>query len=682
MIRVFTDEFGLILSAVVFLLWWSAAVSWWMAYRPSSSPWILTTLGFNLAMVGMVLIFMAIRIAGGSHATAMISIVTVPIAAWFVWLFRQRWKVAERHVPSQNDRKTAMAFVALVAVYFIIVSPLLFANGFDGQGNLRLYGEFKTEVLQHISMSQSLNHFPVPHSLQSFSNTLGFYHFFPNVFLHILLETSGGTHPVPVYNFFTAILLFGLALNSFAAAFTLWNRRSVAWIAAALSLFCYDISSLVLWIRGLLRDHTWFFGTFQPELLSAWTPILTQFQLFTNPSYLFSSVLLLGCIVMTHEWKRSGGRLLILLTALSWAFLFKAKITAFLMGVGGLLLWSIAGMMRRDYNGFKLFGLTMLFAAPVFWMSLGHAKNTAEFSNWYFPANFALRSHFLDAKAHEVIVSRGFVPDAGSMLKLGLAAVIYYVGLGGWRWIIFFRKGILPSLVRHFRQQSVHALAASITAAGVAAFVLISNGVARYDSMWFYLTAIFILNVFAAERLRFLTLKPQNWKTLPFHVAAGILVFFSTLTFLIPAVSGRWLDPVVISRPTVEALEFLRQVDGDPRIATHYYHMDPLLEDDESSLITAFTGKRVVCEGIRQDHHFRSGDPDFRNRVVQTRADMDSLFLIGDRRVATRIIERYQIDMIYLQNSDTLSTLQPMFFPVLFQNADITILSTATLEQP
>lgn len=672
------NGYGLFLSAFVFLNWWLAILLWWLVWRPSSSRWVALTLGFNLTSAGIVLFFMGIRILGGSSSLAIISVIGAPVLAELLWIIRKTWTRILWRPLSRDAVKGFATFIGLTGLYFIVLSHLLLKNGFDGDGNLRLFGEFKTEVLQHVSMSQSLNHFIVPHSLQSFANPLGFYHFFPNVFLHVIMETSGGTHPVVVYNFFTAILLFGISLNVFTLTFLLWNRQKTALIAVALSLFCYDISSLVLWIRGLWRDHTLFFGAFEPEMLSAWTPILTQFQLLTNPSYLFSSVHLLGCIILTHEWKKSGGRWMMLVTAVSWAFLLKAKVTAFLMGIAGLFVWSIAGVLtRRDLGGLRLTGLVLLLTAPVFWMSLGHSKNSAEFSNWYFPANFALRANWIDARTHEEILSQGYPSNGNSLFKLLGAAACYYAGLVGFRWIVLLRRKPLQHIVLHLSRQSVHALAVCIALAGMAAFVLIANGVARYDSMWFYLTGLFILNTFAAERIEHVFKAAHGIATWPVRIITGILVVFSFLSFFIPAIAARWRDPVTINQPTVDALQFIKALPGNLVIATHYYHIDPSRKEDESSLITALTGKRVVCEGIQQDHHFRSGDPDFRTRVSEVRNDMDSLFFTKNRETALRITDDYHIDLIYLQNNDSVTSLRTMNFPVLFQNSEITIFNVS-----
>jgi hypothetical protein len=586
------------------------------------------------------------------------------------------WKRMAEFQVRRLEMKAVFFPAVLLLMYAVISLVYLASNGFDAKGGLILHDQYASEVVGHMSISQSLFYQSFPSSMHALANDLSFYHWLPNQLLHIFLAAGDGSNPTWTYNFvFYPVLTILLVVNVYSLSRTLWPSVAVALTAVILSLFCYDLSALVLWFRGVVREATLAFGTFQPDTLSAWSPTITQFQIFTNPSYMFSSAALLGSILVTLQWLRLRHVLLLIIACLSWTLLIKIKITAYLMGVGGLIVWGIIRSWRhRDHRTTMLALGVIVASVPLILMSGGHPKNSSEFSKWFFPLNFALRANMIDTPIYEEIRLKGYTTEPRDMLKFLLAMMVYYSGLLGARMVVFLRRRPLQKMLTALGDSS-HGLLVWTFAAGFGAFVFIVNGVAKYDSMWFYLTGVFILNLYMAERLvHIFRLKTSLMLTIVKNVCA-VLVVASALSFLIPALRQSWIRPYRISKEKLEALHWLRAQTSTGLVATRYYHLDPERQDDENNILTAFTGKRVVCEGIGQDFHYRTGNPDFRQQIQYLRKDTEIIYRTSDPDSLRSMLDRYEIRFIYLEQPDILHVPIEDPLKVVFQNAEITIIA-------
>lgn len=618
----------------------------------------ILSLTMTFAVIGYELLYFIIRILTESISFGIISMYTIPVILIFILVRHAGVRTIYTALQDFNSHFTLQKIKApllVLGLYAMVASIYLFKNGIDENGNLIAYNLFGTEVINHLSLVSQLDYNIFPRSLQFITADNSFYHYFSNLFIHIMSKSAA--HPnnfILFVYFFVPLLLFMLTVSVYALTKEIWKSRRIAWISVVLSLLVYDTSALVLWIRGFVYDRSLLFGANLPEILSVWTPIITQFQLFHNPSYLFSTVLFLGTLVLTKIYfeMEIPSKTFYAFTVLSWVFLIKAKITAFLVGLAGLSVLALLKIIfKKDKRGLTLLAGVFLLSIPFLFMAVGQGANGIIFSNWFFPANFAKRWHFINDRAWTEIKESGFLAGTKDLFMFSLAFISYYAGLMGLRMAFFFRKYNFMSFKLLWTEPGIHMMLISMIGAGFTAFVLFSASVSKHDTMWFYLLILFLLNLYTAERLNAL----YESKRKGIWIVKGLvfsLIFFSTLSFVIPALQEPH-NKVVISQDMMVSYSLIKGSPNDEKRTLSQYHFSVRDKDEQNFQLSAFTGKKVVSEGLDYTVEFRLKDPQRQEAINEVRQDIAAFYKTASCDTAISLIKKYNVGFIYLISPDT-----------------------------
>ncbi len=543
-------------------------------------------------------------------------------------------------------------FAALFSLYLLFVGLYIHANFHQEGRGLSIGNLFATEILWHASLVSQLDQATLPSTLQFYPTSFASYHFFPDLFVYILSRVVVFNQPLYIFVYvFLPIVLTAFALNTYALASRLWNSK-VGLVAVFIMLFCYDSTSLILWGKGLIREHTLFFGSYLPDTQSFWTPILTQFQIFHNPSIVLSSALILNAFLLTYLYFESKKASWLILSALAWIFLAKVKITTFLIGITGLAITAVLrALFRREWHGLKLLFVIIFASLPVLWLCVAGTGNIngAILSNFFFINNFAVRTGFISRTASDYIREFGHPGDAWTALRFFLAFCFYFVGILGFRLIALCYRGYFERCVNLIRNINFHGMLIFTILAGFLVFTIFGAKIAMYDTLWFFMSALFILNLYTADRIVYLFSLKEYF---PFKLIVGVLVFFSVLSFIIPALRGNRYQGILLSSSQLGAFESIRHTPDQGRIMTRHY--DLIKDGDERNfLLTAFTSKPVVAEGIDYTVEWRLQDSVFINKTRQLRSEIDEVFQTPDAEKAKKWLDQFNISFVYLQ-SDTL----------------------------
>jgi len=547
-----------------------------------------------------------------------------------------------------------VVFVSLLGVYFIILLPYLFSNGYDANGNLHLYDLFSTEVLWHLSISNSFNYDALPKTLHYYETDISSYHFFPNLFLHIFEKLSfcDDLFVLFIY-FFVPVLLVILAINIYAFSKIIWKKSSIAFIAVFISLFCYDFSALILWVRAILLEKDFLFGSSWPNYTSVWTPVITHFQLFHNPSFLFSTSLFCGTSIITFLYFKFKNIFWLLLTIAAWIFLIKAKITAFLIGFSALFVFILLKIFtEKQYRELILLVSIIILSYPIMHMSTDQKKNSVEFSSWFFPANFAERIHLISDQEHGQINNNGFADNINANLRFLLAFIIYFVGLLNIRLLIFFDYYIIRKVINWYRQKDIHIFLFAACVSGFSAFIFIVNGLSKYDSLWFFLLTIYILNIYLAKWL-YNVISQKNYYKKILTWVTFVLVISTMGAFIIPSIRAYPRNEIKLSPSLVEFYKTIKSFENNNCIMSKYFDLYDLT-DEKNQFLVALTGKKVVSEGVGYVFEYREKNQAFLSNLNIIRNDINTFYNTTNSDTAETIINKYNITLVILKKPDYL----------------------------
>ncbi len=543
--------------------------------------------------------------------------------------------------------------ISVLIVFFLVLAPYLFRNGYDSAGNLHLFDLFASEVTLHLSIVSQLNHSIFPKSLEVVPNDWSSYHYFSNVFINMFsnFPFSVPTHELYVF-FFDPLMLIVLAVNAYGLTLVLTGRQPIALFSTFLSLFVYDLSALIFWLRGLLIEKTLAFGSAVPTIFSVWTPIVTQFQIFHNPSYLFSSALLMGTVTLTLFHFSHQSRGILAAAVLCWVFLFKAKISAFLIGFGGLSIFCFVNAIDKKSLRLLLFPTVVaILVAPLALLSVGKGLNSAVFSNWFFPANFAVRTHLIDQLSRDQIGNFGYPSSVSAILRFGAAFLLYYIGLMGFRTL-----PLVQSLKRMWKTpNSPYLLILSLIVVSFLPFIFLSAKVARHDTMWFYLHTVFFLNILTA---RFIIEKLESRRIRSRTIAWGhiALIAFGLVSFVYPVVDRGYSQGVIVREAAVKACQIVKAgSDPEERLLSRWYD---LVEtgDEKNTLLTALSGNPVVSEGIAYATGFRLSDKSYLDKVDAIRREVNRFFERDDPDSRLAFVSKHNVGWILALEKDSMFT--------------------------
>lgn len=550
--------------------------------------------------------------------------------------------------------KKVIYYVLMMLLYAGITSAYLFRNGYTEDGRLVTYDLFSTEVFHHLTLAQDLKYDIHPQTMHYIPADRSHYHYGSNLLIHYIAELAGCPYLFCVFvYFFVPLMVTVLGIAIFSFTLEIWNKYWIAFTAVFVSLFCYDFSALILWIRGLVVEHHWFFGSSLPGLLSVWTPIITQFQLFHNPSYLYSTAIFFIALHLTIKFEKYPDFVLFLLATITWVVLLKAKITAFLVGMAGLLFYSMANVLfNKNYRVFFLLISVLLLSAPFVISAVGGVKNGFEFSKWFFPGNFGYRAHIINEHTYQRILKNGFPDTWFGWFSFFLAFIIYYIGLINIKILIFIRKYKWDRIKNLLIKPDVHTLLLGLLGAGMTAFVFIVNDLRKHDSMWFYLLVLYILNIYLAHWLMDFFRARFRFR----FIIAGFITFLigtAALSFIIPALSPGYSLFKEYSSAEIEAYDRLYHEPSDKRIITRYYDLYKY-NDEGNMAVQALSGKPVVSEGLYYNFAYVSGDSIFIKKVKNVRSDILKLYSTTEPDTAIEILHRYDAGYIIIKKPDSL----------------------------
>ncbi|MCB0490643.1 MAG: hypothetical protein KDC99_19375 [Cyclobacteriaceae bacterium] len=563
-------------------------------------------------------------------------------------------------------------FLALSLSYGLILSPYLLRNGYNELGGMDFFDMFATEGMWHANIVSSIRFDILPSTLHLNSTSEASYHYFSNLMVAMLADLSG-TEDIMVLLIYVFVpwCLCTLMINLFALTHHLWKDWRMAILAVFLGMMCYDLSTFFSWLRGLMDGFLWF-GSYQPNWKSNWSTNVTQFQLFHNPSYLMSTSLCIGILLATSLYDELRSKGLFFFTVVSWVFLFKAKITAYAVGMGSLLIFSTLRWWRqRDVGMILLWFNVVVFTLPFMVISLGSVKNSAEFSNWYFPNEFALKFKLISPATYASISQNGYPASLFEMIKFIGVAIIYYVGLFQIRLLAFFRKGWTNKIHQLVKSPDLHTLLVSFIVVGIAAFVFICNSLAKYDSQWFYLLIVFPMNIYLAERLMswWKRTAQKRW----IRLLIVLVVALPTTSFIMPCLMGTVTNrKLVLTKSQVEAMRTIRMDADQGRVLTPYYNLDST--DESRQWVGALSGKKVVSEGIGYIFEFRAGDKAFLEGVKKNRDLIGQLFDTSDPEVARNILNKTEAKYVYLEETKLIHFDTTGLLKIIYRQGNVMVL--------
>ena len=291
-------SYGLMIITVIpFFLFYSYKKNDWLLSFP-----VIISLSINSAVFLIVLFYFLIRFTFVNELV--FGFWFIPVV--FIFFLKTRYKISFSNVIKEfikwikfNHHKVLLT-VSVFILYLIVIGSYLFQNRIDENGNLIMLPIIATEVNFHLSIISQLDYYLFPQTLQAVSYSYQHYHFFADLFIHFfsVLTDSDNNFLLYIY-FFTPFFLLLIGLNTFSLAHLLFKKYWISLTALIIAFFCYDISPLVFWIKGLIVENNLWFGSHIHSTYSFWTPILTQFQLLNNPPFLMSTALFLGALQIT-----------------------------------------------------------------------------------------------------------------------------------------------------------------------------------------------------------------------------------------------------------------------------------------------------------------------------------------------------------------------------------------------
>jgi hypothetical protein len=667
-----------IIQAYVFLIClWLPVLLFFIIRKESYKLFVSGVLALSMtySIVGYSVLYFLARLLFDSIGIPVALLYASPVAILFIMLYANRdktWSACLQFF-SFALGKSAWKAAALMISYFIILSPYLFRNGINAEGGLVTYDLFSTEVMHHLTVVTDLNYNIFPQTIHTVPADRSYYHYFSNLFIHIFSISTGATNNFVLFvYFFVPVMLLTLAVNIYAFTMNLWTKTNIALLAVFISFFCYDMSSLILWIRGIIADKDAWFGSTYPTNLSVWTPIVSQFQLFHNPSYLFSTSLFFGVCLSTILWDKTRTKLFFVLSVLGWVFMIKAKITAFLIGIAGVAAYAFCkSIFSKQHHMTVLAVIVVALAFPFLISSAGTSRNGIEFSNWYFPANFALRSHLITEPIRSQIAEFSYPQSWKGFASFGMAFIIYYAVLINFRWIAAMNRLSLKKLRSLISAPTEHTFTFSMFMAGLGAFILLSNQMRKYDSMWFYLLILFLMNVYAAERIH--TIFTRRNKLARFgQIGLALLLLFALGSFLLPV-----LRPPVSLHHTYSAAEMngfnlLRETGATGRVLTKY--TDLYATGDELNMsIQVFSRTPVVTEGVNYVFAYDERDPDYLEKLANIRNDVSLFYSTSSADSALFIIRQYGVNYVVIKYPDRFKFDPNLIMEPFFREKEISI---------
>lgn len=644
---------------------------------------ILRSVLISLTVTGTVILYTTIYfIVRWLGASLSLSAVILYSAATALWILSLSWFVVNKNASFRKLYGYLIGFlrwrnISVISVFFlylIILSNYLFRNGYNADGDLVMTNMFSTEVMWHLTIIHGLKYDILPQTLHYESTDVSSYHYFPNLFLQMISQLSGVEDVFILFvYFFVPIMLLILAINIFTLAKLLWNHFSIALLTMIVSLFCYDLSAPILWLRAvILEQHLWF-GSSTPDYLSVWSPLISFFQLFYNPSYLFSTALFLGVSVILMRWIKEKSVWLFSLAIIGVVFLFKAKITAFLVCISGLGVIAVYhGWMKKNYSTLFLFLFVMLLSYPLYSISGGQKKNKVEFSQWYFPANFAERAHFISNSERKELHHRILPSDTIATLRFIIAFFIYYFGLFHFRLLGLMYLLQLKKMMAWIQTHSIHLFFMACVVSGIGAFVFVVNALAKYDSHWFYSLIVFILNIYVV-RILYEWFQMKNRFRQWFAVLSSMVLALTMTSFLIPVLQNRWMSQTMIPRAEMDAYRFISTLSPETRVMTKYFDLfEP--NDEKHQFLMALSGKKVVREGVNYVFEYRAQDSLYHAKQQQIRNDVERFYSTDQVSEALAIMNRYQADYVFRRKNDPLHFNANDFFEEVFSNDKVQIL--------
>ncbi len=628
----------------------------------------ILSVSLTIAVVGSTTLYWILRFFLPSPVAALLCVVGVPGVVLTIVLIQCRtnrtfaifggffWKLV--HFRSA-------VFGVLILAFFVGITPYLFRNGLTGD-RLEAYDLFATEVMHHLTIVADLDYDVLPQTIHAVPADRSHYHYFANLFIHLFSSSAGVTNHFVLYvYFFVPLCMMMLAIHVYGLTRLLWNRHRIALGAVFVTLFCFDPSALILWVRGVVVEGEAWFGSGYPTFLSVWTPIITQFQLFHNPSYLFSTGLFCGLCGTTILYDRQPAKLWFFLCLIGWVFMIKAKITAFLVGVSALCVVAVLQVVRfRRRHMLLLAGWVVILSIPIFWDSASEARNGVRFSEWFFPLNFGVRSHLISESLRAEVVQHGFPQSMKGVGWFVLTLLVYYLGLLHFRWLglSYFISRMRLRNIAH--QPDGHTFLLFSILGGMGAFVLTANELRKHDSMWFFLLIIFILNIYSVERLSSFFSR-KGWVPRCWAGVSLLLMLSGVWSFAVVGLNGASGTRLILDRATMKSFEFLRTAPGQGRILTKYYDLSE--PGDESYMaVQVFSRKPVVTEGVAYVFAFAEKDKPYMERLSRVRRDVHTFYDTRSLDSAQAILVNYDIEYIYLRSTDSLhfdwqTMLEPAF---------------------
>lgn len=572
-------------------------------------------------------------------------------------------------------KRIAFGLSVILSIYFVVLSPYLFRNGLTPEGTLKAYELFATEGMFHATLVADLDHNVLPSTGDVLAVDRSYYHYFSNLFIHLFSSLGGAKNTFIVFvYFFVPCMLVVLALNIFALSQSLWNNISISFLSVCLSLFCYDSTAFMLWLRGLWVDHSWWFGTSYPTALAVWSPIMTLFQLFHNPSFLFSSALLPGTALVIERSVQRRSYVWAVLVTISLLFLIKSKITAFGIAFGGLFLWSLVLWREGNRRLFYISSIVGLLGFLTIFISSDSTRNGVEFSKWYFPVNFGIRAHLISEPIAENIRATGMPYSVTGVLNLILVMAVYYAGLLDFRWLAFVRWRSWWVLKRVLTvRPSLHTFIIGTCLSGGLAFVFIANAYKPYDAMWFFLGILFFMNLYVARAAYALWKRTAGFFRWALRGVLLLTLIIPSFTFLLPLYRPPVTQVLTLDSAELAYLEFLSHLPAGTRVLSRY--VDRFKHADEMEMVVqAFSRQKVVTEGVRYVFPYVERDSSYLRKLNDVRANVEVFYQTADSAVATSLLRHYLVTHILLRGSDRLHFPVDKRFHVVYDKAPARII--------
>jgi hypothetical protein len=154
-----------------------------------------------------------------------------------------------------------------------------------------------------------------------------------------------------------------------------------------------------------------------------------------------------------------------------------------------------------------------------------------------------------------------------------------------------------------------------------------------------------------------------------------LLLVATVSSFVIPCVHPNTHAPSqwVITNGQLRAIEAIRRQPGTGRVLTRYFHLNEAAQDEAGQLVGAFSGKKIVSEGVGYIFEYRAKDPEFLRSLAAVRKDISIFYETTDTAKAAELIKKYDVGFIYLQNNDQLNFSMTGVLETVFSESGITV---------